>query len=197
MFCYISVFWTSISASFIQMQYIWTILRIRALTCDEYEMWRSRIVEESSRSYWCDAPPCCWRIEPEVIFDQGGENFYKHYGRLFPFHKDEWSRLLPRCASSGDGGAEDFSSALRLPSICKFSIFNPEVIINLCSNLSFPSFIVNTGLRVLLRGLNENVKPVQPRHNGDKRLVVERLLLGQMFLAPVAEVLATLDVSPT
>ena len=112
-------------------------------------------------------------------------------------------RLLPRCASDGDGGAEDFSSALRLPSICIISIFthcyvlNPEVIINLFSNLSFPSFIVNTGLRVLLRGLNENVEPVQPRHNGDKRLVVERLLLGQVFLAPVAEVLATLDVSPT
>ena len=44
-----------------------------ALTCDECGMWRSRIVEESSRSCWCDAPPCCWRIEPEVIFDQGGE----------------------------------------------------------------------------------------------------------------------------
>ena len=112
-------------------------------------------------------------------------------------------RLLPRCASSGDGGAEDFSSALRLPSICLFSsfmhhyIFNTEVMINLWSNLSFPSFIVNTGLRVLLRGLDENIKPVQPRHNGDKRLVVEILLLGQMFRAPVSEELAALDVSPT
>ena len=47
-----------------------------------------------------------------------------------------------------------------------------------------------------MRGLNENVEAVQPRHNGDKRLVVEILLLGQMFLAPVAEVLAALDVSP-
>ena len=52
-------------------------------------------------------------------------NFYKYYRRLFPFHKDEWSRLLPRCASDGDGGAEDFSSALHLPSICKF-YFQPR-----------------------------------------------------------------------
>ena len=84
--------------------------------------------------------------------------------------------------------------------ICYFHsllCFQPRSILNICSNLSSPSFIVNTGLRVLLRGLNENVEAVQPRHNGDKRLVVERLLLGQVFRAPVAEVLAALDVSST
>ena len=126
MFCYNSVFWTSISASFIQMQYIWTILKDKSAYL--WRMWDVKI------SY-------CWGVIKILLMwrttllladctwgdlcQKGGYSFSSRvfttiWRKTFYF---SLRRLLPRCASSGDGGAEDFSWALRLPSICIFSIF--------------------------------------------------------------------------
>ena len=62
------------------------------------------------------------------------------------------------------------------------------------SNLLSSSFILNTGVSVLLRRFHQHIEPVESGDDGDEHLVVQRFLRWQVLPAPVAEVFAAFKV---
>ena len=63
------------------------------------------------------------------------------------------------------------------------------------SNLLSSSFILNTGVSVLLRRFHQHIEPVESGDDGDEHLVVQRFLRWQVLSAPVAEVFAAFKVA--
>ena len=57
------------------------------------------------------------------------------------------------------------------------------------------TFILDTGVSVLLRRFHQHIEPVESGDDGDKHLVVQRFLRWQVLPAPVAEVFAAFKVA--
>ena len=56
------------------------------------------------------------------------------------------------------------------------------------------TFILDTGVSVLLRRFHQHIEPVESGDDGDEHLVVQRFLRWQVLPAPVAEVFAAFKV---
>lgn len=57
------------------------------------------------------------------------------------------------------------------------------------------TFILDTGVSVLLRRFHQHIEPVESGDDGDEHLVVQRFLRWQVLPAPVAEVFAAFKVA--
>ena len=64
------------------------------------------------------------------------------------------------------------------------------------TNLLSSTFILDTGVSVLLRRFHQHIEPVESGDDGDEHLVVQRFLRWQVLPAPVAEVFAAFKVAP-
>ena len=63
------------------------------------------------------------------------------------------------------------------------------------TNLLSSTFILDTGVSVLLRRFHQNIEPVESGNDRDKHPVVQRFLCCQVPPAPVAEVFAAFKVA--
>ena len=63
------------------------------------------------------------------------------------------------------------------------------------TDLLSSTFILDTGVSVLLRRFHQHIEPVESGDDGDEHLVVQRFLRWQVLPTPVAEVFAAFKVT--